>query len=179
MLMRSELKAAAEAILFVHADRMEARELARLLELDPPVLQELMEELMHDYSSQQRGIQLLQMDDQYILATNPEYAEWITRMIKPTHRRLSSAAMETLAIIAYRQPATKGEIEQIRGVNSERIISNLLERGIICELGQRPSPGRPMLYGTTHEFLRMFGIANLDQLPPLMELAEPEESADE
>ena len=174
MLMRNELKAAAEAILFVHAERMEAEELARLLEVEPDELQELMEELIQDYQSQQRGIQLLQLDDSYILATNPEYAELISRMLKPTHRRLSSAALETLAIVAYRQPVTRGEIEQIRGVNSDRIISNLLERGLIGDLGQKPGPGRPTLYGTTHEFLRLFGISSLQELPPLMELPEQE-----
>lgn len=176
MLMKDELKAAAEAILFVHAERVEDRELAALLELELVELQELMEEMIADYQTSRRGIQLLKLDGGYILASKPEYAEIISRMLKPAHRRLSSAALETLAIIAYRQPVTRSEIEQIRGVKSDRIITNLLERGIICDMGQRPGPGHPTLYGTTHEFLRLFGINTLQELPPLLESGSEEES---
>lgn len=169
MLMRNELKAAIEAILFVHAERLEEQELAALLEIDLADLRELMDEMIDDFQQQQRGIQLLKLDGAYILASRPEYAEYISRMLKPVHRRLSSAALETLAIIAYRQPVTRSEIEQIRGVKSDRIITNLVERGVICDVGQRPGPGRPTLYGTTHEFLRLFGINALQELPPLLE----------
>ena len=101
------------------------------------------------------------------MGTKPEYAQVVGKLLKPAVRRLSPAALETLAIIAYRQPLSKAEIEKIRGVKTDRVITTLMDKGIIKELGKKAVPGRPSLYGTTHEFLKIFGLSNLDELPDL------------
>jgi segregation and condensation protein B len=131
-----------------------------------------MQELMLDYHQSPRGLQIISLEGGYIMATKPEYTDLLNKMTKPTRLRLSAAALETLAIIAYQQPVTRAEIEQIRGVKVERVLSNLLEKGIIREDGHKAVVGKPILYRTSYEFLKIFGLSSLEELP-LLE-TEPE-----
>lgn len=169
MLMKDELKASLEAILFLSPERVSKEELMRILALDEENLHTLIEEMMADYQQVNRGIQIIAVDNGYTLGTKAEYAPVLEELVRPEKRRLSSAALETMAIIAYRQPVTRAEIEQIRGVKTDRVLNNLLERGLIKEAGHKAVPGKPILYGTTHEFLRVFDLKSLEDLPPLAE----------
>ena len=163
--MRAEIKAAIEAVLFASGERVAARDLMDLLQLGETDLEQIIQEMMEGCHDCGRGIQILKLDDGYIMATKAEYSSIISQLIKPASRRLSPAALETLAVIAYRQPVSKVEIEQIRGVKSDRVLASLLEKGLIKEMGRKPVPGRPVLYGTTHEFLKVFSLSNLEELP--------------
>jgi segregation and condensation protein B len=165
--MRDEIKAAIEALLFVSGERMSEDELLEILGLDPSDFREIIREMADDYLKPHRGIQILTLDGGYIMGTKPEYTEVVGKLVKPVGRRLSPAALEALAIIAYRQPVSRAEIEQIRGVKTDRVLTTLLEKGIIKETGKKEGPGKPALYGTTHEFLRIFGLSSLDELPEL------------
>lgn len=169
MLMKDEIKAAIEAILFVSGEKISTAELMKFLDLGEEELRNLLHEMTGDYAQNNRGIQLIAMDDGVLLGTKPEYAPVLGKIFKPNSRRLSTAAMETLAIIAYKQPITRLEIEQIRGVKTERVLSNLLDKGIIKEAGRKAVPGKPVLYETTHEFLKIFGLASLTELPVIEE----------
>jgi len=172
MLMRDDFKGAIEAVLFVSGEHISRGELQDLLGLGANDLEEIMQEMIAEYETSSRGIQILAVEDGYIMATKAEVSEVVVKMLKPASRRLSPAALETLAIIAYRQPISRPEIEQIRGVKSDRVIANLLEKGIIKEVGIKPGIGKPILYGTTHEFLRLFGLTSLTELPVLEEKGE-------
>ncbi|MEA1960061.1 MAG: SMC-Scp complex subunit ScpB [Bacillota bacterium] len=171
MLMKNELKAAIEAILFVSSEKISAEAISLILELGEEDVKALMQEMMLDYEQSSRGIQLIAMEDGYILGTKPEYASVLSKTVKPVNRRLSPAALETLAIIAYKQPITRLEIEQIRGVKTDRVVGNLLEKGVIKEAGRKEATGKPILFETTHEFLRIFGLNSLNELPVLEEEA--------
>ncbi len=163
--MRTEIKAAIEALLFASGERVAESDLMELLQLGKTDLDQIMQEIIEDYRDSGRGIQVLKLDDGYIMATKAEYSMLVSQLIKPAIRRLSPAALETLAVIAYRQPVSKVEIEQIRGVKSDRVLASLMEKGLIKEAGRKPVPGRPLLYETTHEFLKVFSISNLEELP--------------
>jgi segregation and condensation protein B len=113
------------------------------------------------------GLQLIEVGGGYRLCTRPEYGRYVERLREPRHFRLSQAALETLAIVAYRQPVTRPEIEAIRGVSADSAVSTLIERGLIRECGQKQAPGRPMMYGTTELFLLQFGLNRLTDLPPI------------
>ncbi len=170
MLMRDDIKAAVEAILFVRGERVELDELVEILEVPLLDLKEIVEELVEEYNKNKSGLQIAVIDRGYLICTRPEYGDILARMGKSSPRRLSSAAIETLAIIAYRQPVTRSEIESIRGVKSERVISSLLEKGLIEEQGYKPVPGKPILYATAAEFLRLFGLSSLKDLPAVQEV---------
>ncbi|MBP1708135.1 MAG: condensin subunit ScpB [Chloroflexi bacterium] len=167
MLMRDEIKAEIEALLFVSGERVGMEELLEILSLTEPDFKQIMQEMMADCHQSHRGIQIMALDGGYVMGTKPEYAAVVSQMFKPASRRLSPAALETLAIIAYRQPLSKAEIEQIRGVKSDRVLTTLMEKGIIKETGKKTGPGRPILYGTTHEFLKLFALSSLQDLPAL------------
>jgi segregation and condensation protein B len=140
-------------------------------------VEELVAELSRGYEG--RGLQLIKVAGGWKLCTRPQYAPFISRMHEPTRVRLSRAALETLAIIAYRQPITRPEMEAIRGVNVDGVISTLLNYSLIEEKGRKEAPGRPMLYGTTTDFLSHFGLNSVEDLPALpegelpVELPEP------
>lgn len=169
MLMKDELKAGIEALLFASPDRVSKGDLMRILNLSEEDLDVLLAEMMAEYKEARRGIQVIAVEDGYMLGTKAEYASIIEALLPPEKKRLSTAALETLAIIAYRQPITRAEIEHIRGVKTDRIVNNLAERGLIKEMGHKDKPGKPILYGTTHEFLKVFNLNSLDDLPPLPE----------
>lgn len=162
------LKGAIEAILFVSGEPVRLRDLAINLETTPKYLEQVIGELMLDYEIENRGIKLININNTYQLVTKSNYSDVIQKLLKKNKRQsLSQASLESLAIIAYKQPITRVDIDEIRGVKSESAIQKLLEREIIAEVGRLEVPGRPILYGTTDEFLRQFGVSCLDELPSL------------
>ena len=172
MLMQDEIKACVEAILFVRAERVGLDELVELLDVPLLDLKVILDDMLLEYNKNSRGIQIVATEGGYLMCTRPEYAGVLARIDKPVRRRLSSSAMETLAIIAYQQPVTRAEIEKIRGVRSDKMISTLLEKGLIEEAGYKDTIGRPLTYKTTIEFLRLFGLTTLKELPQLVEVTE-------
>jgi len=172
MLMLDEIKAGVEAILFVRAERVGLDELVELLDVPLLDLKAILDEMLLEYNKNSRGIQIVAVEGGYLMCTRPEYAGVLSRMEKPIRRRLSSSAMETLAIIAYQQPVTRAEVEKIRGVRSDKMINTLLEKGLIEEAGYKDTIGRPLTYKTTIEFLRLFGLTTLKELPQLEEGTE-------
>ena len=173
--MEGNEKGRIEAILFVSGDAVEIRDLARAMNLDEKTVRKILKELESEYDYQQRGFLLKRFGDRVQLATRPLYAEDVVRLLQPVQKQsLSQAAMETLAVVAYKQPVTRAEVEQIRGVKCDYSLQSLTARGLIQEVGRRETVGRPILFGTTDEFLSRFGIESLEQLPPLPEAEEPE-----
>jgi segregation and condensation protein B len=158
-------EAALEALLFVAERPLSRREIATLAGADRDTVDARLGDL--EVALRERGVRLLTDGDRVELATAPEGGALVARYIGADSVRLSSASMETLAIVAYRQPVTKSAIERIRGVDSEYTIRTLLHRRLVVELGRSETPGRPFLYGTGFEFLERFGLTSLEELPPL------------
>ena len=168
------LKGKIEAILFVAGEAVTIKELTRALKVEDGKLKEALKELQDEYDYNQRGFLLKRFGDKVQLATRPLYAEDVVRLLQPVQQQsLSQAAMETLAVVAYKQPVTRAEVEQIRGVKCDYSLQSLMNKGLIQEVGRKDTIGRPILFGTTDEFLSHFGLEDLDNLPPL---PEPEES---
>ncbi|AIQ19425.1 segregation protein A [Paenibacillus sp. FSL H7-0357] len=161
------LKSIIEGLLFLSGDEgLSARQIAEITEQRPDLATSALEELKDDYINQGRGLQVVQIAGNYRLATLPEHAAYFERLAySPSRSSLSQAALETLAIVAYRQPITRVEIEEIRGVKSERAIHTLNNKDLIHEVGRAEAVGRPILYGTTKSFLDSFGLASLKELP--------------
>ena len=167
-----DLLAALECLLFLAEEPLPEGELARLLEVTPAKAREIAEALQQQFEG--RGLQLVKVAGGWRLCTRPAYADFIARLREPAKIRLSRPALETLAIIAYRQPITRPEIEAVRGVNVDGVITTLLSYDLVEERGRKEAPGRPMLYGTTTEFLSHFGLDKVEDLPPLPEAQEEE-----
>lgn len=164
-----------EAILFAMGDAVPCCDMAKSLEISEDEVQLACECLAEKYKNGKSGIRLIRIEDCYQLSSDPSCYEYIKRVSQIKKQAgLSSAAIETLSIIAYNQPVTKSTVEFIRGVDSTYSVNRLIERGFIDELGRAETPGRPILYGTTKEFLRTFGLSSLSELPPLPEKAENE-----
>lgn len=158
--------AALEAVLFAMGEPVSLQVLAKALELNFAAALETIEALKAAYQKEERGIQLIELEGSYQLGTKPEYYEnLITVAAAPEKPVLTDTLLETLSIVAYRQPVTKAEINRIRGVSSDHAVSRLIEYGLIQEAGRLNAPGRPMLFATTREFLRRFGMDSLEQLP--------------
>ncbi|MCX7798727.1 MAG: SMC-Scp complex subunit ScpB [Fimbriimonadales bacterium] len=155
-----------EALLFVSDAPAKPEQLARAAGLTLGQTEQALE-VLSQRLERQGGIQLVRIADGYQLCTKPQFAERVADYLKPQRQRLSRSMMEVLAIVAYKQPITAAEIEQIRGVQSDYGIHGLLERRLIQEVGRKPTPGRPVLYGTTQQFLHHFGLQDLSQLPKL------------
>lgn len=163
-----DLKFLVEALILVSDGPVAVETLAAALEREPIEINELLAQLEQDYST--HGIRLQRMRDRVQFVSAPEAAEQVQKFLGlDSAPRLSAAALETLAIIAYQQPITRPQIESIRGVNCDGVIHNLLLRGLIEEAGRLETVGHPILYGTTFEFLQYFGLMSLEQLPPLPE----------
>lgn len=163
-----EMMAIIEAVLFVSGDPVSIKDISDLLKIDVEVGRKLMDRMNDVFTSQGRGLQLIQVEDTYQLVTRPEYADYIKQFTGiRKEQSLSKACLETLSIIAYKQPVTKADIEQLRGVKCDHSIAMLLERNLIQEVGRLNAPGRPKLYGTTPAFLKSFGLTSLQDLPPL------------
>jgi segregation and condensation protein B len=159
----AELLGALECLLLMADRPLPLGELADYLGITPPAVRQLVECLQSRYY----GMTITEVAGGFELATKPAFADYIARLHQPPRLRLSPAALETLAIVAYRQPVTRPEVELLRGVNSDRVVATLMEHGLICERGHKKAPGTPMMYGTTDKFLKLFGLASLDQLPDL------------
>jgi segregation and condensation protein B len=161
-----EVKRALECVLLVAGGPVGPEQLRDTLEVPLEAVLEGLRELGQDYAG--RGLQIQVVAGGYQLCTRPEYADAVQRFLRLGHREpLSQAALETLAIVAYRQPVTRAEIDLVRGVRSEHVLERLLERHLVREVGRKPTVGRPFLYGTTEGFLRHFGLKDLQSLPPL------------
>ena len=160
------IKAIVESLLFVASEPIPLDQLAAVLEVGADEIEAALDELGEEYAS--RGLRLQQKRQRVQLVTAPEAAEYIRRFLGlELTGKLSQAALETLAIIAYRQPVTRAEIEGVRGVNSDSVLRTLINRGLIEDQGRLEQAGRPIIYGTTFEFLQEFGLSSLAQLPPL------------
>jgi segregation and condensation protein B len=167
------LAAQVEAVLFVAERPVTVAELAKLLHAPRETIEQVLAELAEDYA--RRGLALQRHGEALQLASNPRAAPVVQRFLgREMSARLSPAALETLAIVAYRQPVTRGQIEAIRGVNPDHALQSLLARGLIEEVGRLETVGRPILYGTTFEFLRAFGLRSLDDLPRIEEFGQLE-----
>jgi segregation and condensation protein B len=159
-----------EAILFVAGEPVLLSDLQKALEVSPLELDSALNMLDSDYEFNRRGIRLKRFGDHIQLATRAEYAPYVEKLLQPVQKQsLSQAAMETLAVVAYRQPVTKAEVEAIRGVKCDYSVQSLSHKGLIEEVGRKETLGRPILYGTTDAFLGHFGIASLADLPKLSE----------
>ena len=161
-------KAIIESILFTMGESVELSKIAAAIELDKNETKRLLDELIKDYESADRGIAIMELDGSYQMCTKPEMYEYLIRIAKqPKHRALTDVLLETLSIIAYKQPITRVEIEKIRGVSCDHAVNKLLAYNLIQELGRLDAPGKPLLFGTTEEFLRSFGVHSIDELPVL------------
>jgi segregation and condensation protein B len=166
------LKAQIEILLFVASEPVALDRMAAVSQADSDEIEQALDELAEDYAD--RGLRLQRKGQRVQLATAPEAADLVRTFLGlEASGRLSPAALETLAIIAYLQPATRAQIETVRGVNSDSVLRTLLSRGLINEQGRLDQAGRPIIYGTTFEFLQHFGLLSLDQLPPLSEVEQP------
>jgi segregation and condensation protein B len=168
-----DLKAIIEALIFASPEPLTPKTLATLLDGEPPErIVAALDALKQDYA-RPGGLQLVEVAGGYQIVTRPELHEWVRRLFhEQAKQRLSVAALETLAIIAYRQPITAAEIAEIRGVSATGVLGTLLERRLIKVVGRKRVVGRPFLYGTTNEFLAQFGLRDLSELPRIEELAE-------
>ena len=165
---RTLAKAAIEAILFAMGESVEISRLADAIEEDIKTTRNILEEMTQEYRQEGRGIGITQLDDAVQLCTKAEMYEYLIKIAKaPRKMVLTDTVIETLSIIAYKQPITRVEIERIRGVSCDHAINKLLEYDLITELGRMDAPGRPLLFGTTQQFLRCFGVGSLEELPEL------------
>jgi len=164
------LKGLLEALLFVSDRPLEIKDLARAAKIDKKRVEELIEEIRHDF--QHRGVRLDEVGDGYAFRSNPAYSEYVRGYLSLKPVRLSRAQLETLSIVAYRQPITRPEVDDIRGVDAGPVLKGLLERDLIRIIGKKDEPGRPMLYGTTQTFLQVFSLKSPRDLPTLREFTE-------
>ena len=168
----SEAKGIIEAVIFAADGPVSLEQLGQLLDtLDGNTIVQAVSELQQEYEKSRRSFQIVEIANGFQLRTRHEYAPWIKKFYTTEiSSRLSVSALEALAIIAYKQPATRAEVEEVRGVNSDSVIRTLLERNLIRVLGRKRAPGMPMLYGTTTEFLMHFGLRDLSELPTVEEI---------
>ena len=164
----NRLESAIEAILFTMGDSVELGKIASAIEHDEETTRKIVHQMMDKYQAEDRGIQIVELEDSFQLCTKKQNYDYLIRIAKQPRRYvLTDVLLETLSIIAYKQPVTKLEVEKIRGVKSDHAVNKLVEYGLICEAGRLDAPGRPITFATTEEFLRYFGIESLDDLPIL------------
>ena len=165
-----EIKAIIEALLFVWGDPLSIKDISKILDIKENQIEEILGKMQDDFNFNRRGIKITRINDKYQLSTRPEHYPWISKLSQQKgSKNLSTAALETLSIVAYKQPITKNEIEEIRGVRCDKAIETLLNRDLVEEKGRLEKTGRPIIYGTTNEFLRYFGLESLEELPELKE----------
>lgn len=173
----ASVKGATEAILLVSSDPLSAVDLAKILGIQPGEAAGVLAELSAEYADANRGFQLREVAGGWRLFTHPAYHDIVERYVLSWDtRKLSQAALETLAVIAYHQPVTREGVKAVRGVNSDSVISSLIEKGLVRELGRAPEHANAIVYGTTRAFLEQFGLRSLKDLPPLEDFAPDEES---
>ena len=167
---KKKMQAVIEAVLFTMGESVELDKLALAVDSDKETVRQVIADMMKQYEKEDRGIKVIELENAFQLCTKKEYYENLIKVAKaPKKQVLSDTLLETLAIIAYKQPITKMEIEKIRGVSSEHAVNRLVEYGLCKELGRLDAPGRPMLFGTTEEFLRVCGVQSIDELPVISE----------
>lgn len=176
---QNELKKALESFLFVSSSPIQALQIKTLFGIDEKVVENVFQELISKYASGDSALRIIKVAEGYRLSTMPEIAPHIKKFFKDQRPKLSRASLETLSIVAYKQPVTRIEVEGIRGVNVEGALGTLLEKGLIRIAGRKDVPGRPILYGTTRLFLEHFGLNTLKDLPLLNEFNENDLSEDE
>ena len=166
-----------EAILFVAGEPVRIEELAKALNVSARAVENEVTKLRDEYDFHQRGFTLKRFGHQVQLATRALYATDVVHLLQPVQKQsLSQAAMETLAVVAYKQPVTRAEVEQVRGVKCDYSIQSLVNKELIMEVGRKDTLGRPILYGTTENFLSHFGLTTLEDLPPMPEAPQPEKA---
>ncbi len=164
--MDNEKKAAVEAILFTFGTAVELGKIAAALELSKEETKEIIDALSAEYEGSGRGVKIIELDGAYQMCTKPELYDYLIKIAKqPKKFIMTDVLLETLSIIAYKHPVTKGEIEKIRGVSCDHSVNKLMEYNLVKEVGRLNVPGRPILLGTTEEFLRSFGLSGVDDLP--------------
>ena len=162
----TEIRAAVEAILFAVGDSVETERMAEALELENQEMEDILKRMALRYEEEERGIRLTELEGAWQLCTKREHYEELIRVVKqPKKQILTEVLLETLSIVAYKQPVTRLEVEKIRGVKSDHAVNKLIEYGLIEEVGRMDAPGRPILFGTTEEFLRRFGVSSVGELP--------------
>jgi len=169
----SEIKAIVESVLFVAGTPVSLRRLAEVIGVAQVEVKPAMTQLEEDYAAPERGVHLVAVAGGYQFRTTAENAEYVRKFVQEKPSKLSRASLETLAIIAYRQPLTKAEIEAVRGVDVDGVLNSLLTKKLVRVVGRKDVPGRPWVYGTTPQFLELFGLNDLGSLPPLPEIHEP------
>jgi segregation and condensation protein B len=175
-----KLQGAIEAILFSSGDPVSVDRVAEVLELDTSTVSKMLQNIMDKYNTEDAGIHIVRLENHYQMCTNSQYAGYVRSLLDIRRNTpLSQAGMEVLAIVAYNQPVTKAFIEQIRGVDCSGVLGSLTTKGLVEERGRLELPGRPLLYGTTPDFLRCLSISSLSELPPLPEKQPPEDAANE
>jgi segregation and condensation protein B len=169
-------RAIIEALIFTSSEPISVKAMAEITGVNEHTLKQMVNDLSDDYQKKGGGIQIIEVANGYQFATNPEYSPYIEKLQKlPRNIGLSQAAIETLAIIAYKQPITKAEIESLRGVSIESSLTTLGDKNLVEEVGRKETPGRPILYGTTKKFLKYFGLNDLNELPKIPEWIGPGE----
>lgn len=164
----SKLEGVIEAILFTMGESVELSKIASAIEHDEATTRKIIHQMMDKYDAQDRGARIIELDNSFQMCTKKEMYEYLIRVAKqPKRYVLTDVLLETLAIIAYKQPVTKLEIEKIRGVKSDHAVNKLVEYNLVCERGRMDAPGKPILFGTTEEFLRRFSVQSLEELPSL------------
>lgn len=170
---KETIKSAFESMMFVWGEPLEAKIAADVFNIDPKEAYGIFKELQHEYEIREGGIRIREIEKAFQFCTFRENDEYIQRLCTPVkEKRLTQSAMEVLAIIAYKQPVTKGEIESIRGIRCDRVIEGLIRKELIEEVGRSTGIGRPILYGTTKIFLKNFGFTNLSELPPMEDIGD-------
>lgn len=177
---KQEIKAAIEAVLFAAGAPVEADRLANALETELKAVKSAAEELITEYNASESGLTIIKLNEGYQMCNKKEYGEYIRKVMDLRRNTpLSQAALEVLAVVAYNQPVTKAFVEQVRGVDCSGVIGSLTAKGLVEERGRLELPGRPLLYGTTENFLRCFQLSSLSDLPPLPEKEKAQKENEE
>lgn len=164
----TKLEAIIEAILFTMGESVEIGKIAAAIDHDEDTTRKLIHNMMDKYEREDRGVKIIELEDSFQMCTKSDMYEYLIKVAKqPRKYVLTDVQLETLSIIAYKQPITKIEVEKIRGVKSDHAVNKLVEYNLVCELGRLDAPGRPILFGTTEEFLRRFSVHSIEELPSL------------
>ena len=168
---KKTIKSAIESMMFVWGEPLDIKDIAEIFNEDKKTIYEYCKELQEEYEQEGRGIVIREVNKSFQFVTKKENLAYIERLCTPVkHKRLSQSALEVLAIVAYKQPVTKGEIESVRGIKCDRVIEGLVKKELIVEVGRSDAVGRPILYGTTDEFLKHFGFETLKELPSIEDI---------
>jgi len=171
MASKKTIKSAIESMMFVWGEPLDTKAVAEIFNIDKKEVYEYCKELQEEYEQEGRGIVIREVNRSFQFVTRKENLDYIERLCTPAkHRKLSQSALEVLAIVAYKQPVTKGEIEAVRGIKCDRVIEGLTKKNLVAEVGRSDAVGRPILYGTTDEFLKQFGFETLKELPTIEDL---------